>query len=791
MAINNQGKVKTKKKKLVTDKKAKSTYRNTKNNAVKTKKRIAKKGLATKNVNKKNSSTKISNSKKIRIPLLRHKKRSFLIFAIIFSIVVFNVWLFWGVPSPTRIAENPFPISTILYDRNGEVIYEIFTDRKSTPVPLDEIPDYVKQATIAIEDKDFYSHFGISFTGILRAAYKTASGQRLEGGSTLTQQLVKNSLLTPERTVKRKVREIALTIIVEAIYTKDQILEIYLNQIPYGSTAYGIEAAADLYFDKAAKDLTLGEAALLAGMPAAPTKFSPFGANPDLAEGRQNAVLRRMVEDGYIDQEKMDEALNEELVFAKTNAPKAPHFALWVKEVLAEKYGDALVEQGGLRVTTTLDLELQEIAQESVKDEVDELKKLNVGNGAAVVTKPKTGEILAMVGSKDYFSEDEDGKVNIIFRERQPGSSIKPLNYGLGIEDRKITASTPLADVPTCFGVLGQQNYCPKNYDNSFHGIPQVRYSLANSYNIPAVRVMALNGIENFVEFATNLGITTWNNPDNYGLSLTLGGGEVKPYDMATAFGVLANQGVRQELFAITKVEDHKGNVLFEVNEDELDKGRVMEAGAAFIISDILKDNGARSAAFGSSSFLNVKDYPEVSVKTGTTNNLRDNWTIGYTSDAVVVVWVGNNDNTPMSGAVSGVSGASPIWNRIMKVTLDKTKEGKYGDPTGNTHLIKPDNVIGVNVCSDSGNRPEEGNGCPTRFEYFLNDAIGARLQIGTQDMQIQKDTGQQANPDLPPELVETQNHPFILDPLGTLYCLNCPIASHSATISYPLPSRN
>ena len=292
-----------------------------------------------------------------------------------------------------------------------------------------------------------------------------------------------------------------------------------MNQIPYGSTAYGVEAASEMYFNKSAKDLSLAEASLLAGLTQAPTRYSPFGANPDLAKGRQEVVLTRMVEDGVISEEEADIARKEELVFAEPEDLKAPHFALWIKEQLAETYGDAVVEQGGLRVKTTLDLDLQEFAQEAVAEEVADLSDLKVGNGAAIVTRPGSGEILAMVGSKDYFAEDEDGKVNIILAERQPGSSIKPLNYALGIKDEKITASTPLADVPTCFGVAGQKAYCPRNYDYTYHGPQQVRFSLGNSFNIPAVRVLALNGIENFVDFATELGITTWHDPSNYGLS--------------------------------------------------------------------------------------------------------------------------------------------------------------------------------------------------------------------------------------------------------------------------------
>ena len=703
------------------------------------------------------------------------------------------LWLFWGLPLPNKLATKQYPVSTKLFDRNGKLIYEIFADERRTPVGLEELPDYVKQATIAIEDKDFYRHYGFSPTGVTRALYNIVFKQKLQGGSTLTQQLVKNALLTPKRTIRRKIREFVLSTVVETIYTKDQILEMYLNQIPYGSTAYGIEAASELYFGKAAKDLTLAEAALLAGLPAAPTRYSPFGARPELAKRRQETVLRRMVEDGYITREQAEEAKKEKLVFAQPQKVKAPHFALWVKEQLAEKYGEPLVERGGLRVTTTLDLELQELAEKAVATEVAKLKKYNVGNGAALVTRPATGEILAMVGSKDYFAEDEDGKVNIIFARRQPGSSIKPLNYALALKDKKITLATPLADVPTCFLVSGQPLYCPRNYDGQFHGAVQVRFALGNSYNIPAVRVLALNGIENFVEFAKEMGITTFTDPASYGLSLTLGGGEVRPYDMAVAFGVFANQGVKQPLISILKVEDWKGKVLEEISleKTELSGDRVLDPEVTFLISHLLLDNNARLQAFGESSFLNVRGHPEVSVKTGTTNDRRDNWTIGYTQQALVVSWVGNNDNSPMSGAVSGVSGASPIWNKIMRAVLDKAEDGFYNkEDEGHAWPHRPEGIVGQTVCATAGNVPQgsgENPECPTRFEYFLAGTVNLQEPAKLMDIAIDKTTGALAQPETPPENIETQNHPVLYDPLKTLVCLDCPIPKEPVTINYPL----
>jgi penicillin-binding protein 1C len=724
---------------------------------------------------------------KIKGTLRSDRKRKKIIF---FSVLLgVGLWIFWGIPLPTNLSSEKFPVSTKLYDRNGQVIYEIYTEKRRTPIKLEELPEYLREATISIEDKDFYKHYGFSYSGIIRAAYNVVFKGKLQGGSTLTQQLVKNSLLTPERTVRRKIREFALTLFVEAIYSKDTILELYLNQIPYGSTAYGIEAASELYFDKAAKNLSLAESALLAGLPQSPTRYSPFGANPDNATGRQETVLRRMVEDGYITQEEADKAKDEELKYAETTPPKAPHFALWIKEQLADKYGEALVEKGGLRVTTTLDLPLQEFAQDAVATEVAKLKNQKVGNGAAIVTRPASGEILAMVGSKDYFAEDEDGKVNVILAKRQPGSSIKPVNYALALRDKKITPATALADVPTCFSVTGQPLYCPVNYDGTFHGIIQARFALGNSYNIPAVRVLALNSVDNFVEFAQNMGLSTLTDPSKYGLSLTLGGGEVKPYDMAVAFGVFANYGIKVPLVSILKVEDWKGKVYEETKVSDIEGDRVLSAEVSFLVSHILHDNNARSQAFGESSFLNVRGHPEVSVKTGTTNDRKDNWTIGYSSHVLALSWVGNNNNTSMSGAVSGVSGASPIWNRIIREALDKAEEGYFNkDDEGHAWPRQPEGIGGRSICATTGllpAGPDDNPGCATRFEYFLKDNFPTKIEGERADIPINKTTGQMAGADTPPEFVETQNHPVYYDPLETLYCLDCPIASSAATIRY------
>ena len=583
------------------------------------------------------------------------------------------IYILIDLPSPGQLADSNIPASSRILDRDGRLLYEIYAEKNRTPVKLNGLPEHVKWATLAAEDKNFYRHHGFDIKGIIRATFNTLFKRSLQGGSTLTQQLVKNSLLTPERTIKRKVREALLTLVTEMSYSKDQILEMYLNQAPYGGTAWGIETAAKTYFNKHAREVNLAEAALLAGLPVSPTRFSPFGAHPELAKQRQAVILQQMVEMGKLTPEEKERAIKEDLVYARTNnRMEAPHFVLYVKDLLVEKYGEKAVAQGGLTVTTTLDLDLQNWAQATVASETAKLTKQKISNGAALVTRPETGEILAMVGSRDYFDQKIDGNVNVVMRPRQPGSAIKPVNYALALEKKLITPATVLHDVPTCFQVAGQKDYCPVNYDGQFHGPVTVRFALANSYNIPAVKVLALNTLKEMVKSGREMGLTTWGEVVNYGLSLTLGGGEVTMYDLATAYSAFANLGIKQELWAIQRIQDVNGEVLF--TQSVRGSKRVLPMEVAYLINHILLDNGARSAMFGISSWLDIKNHPEVSVKTGTTNDLRDNWTIGWNPAILVATWVGNNDNTPMSYVASGITGASPIWNKIISYALKDKK---------------------------------------------------------------------------------------------------------------------
>jgi len=719
--------------------------------------------------------------------------RTHFIKKIVFFTVVGGIllYLFWGLPLPTSLGQQEAVSSQIL-DRNGNLIYEIYADKKRSPIKLSDLPVYVKQATISIEDKDFYNHSAFSPTGVIRAVYNTVFKGNLQGGSTLEQQLVKNAFLTQDRTITRKIREFVLATMVEAIYTKDQILEDYLNQVPYGGNAYGIESASEQYFNKPAKDLDLAQSALLAGLTQAPTYYSPFGVHPELATQRQIDVLNSMVSNKYITEGQADEAKSEVLNFAKPTQIQAPHFALWIKDQLVQKYGEQMVNQGGLRVTTTLDLDLQNFAQLTVATEVGKLTDLNVKNGAVIVTRPASGEILAMVGSKDYFNATDDGNVNVVLASRQPGSSIKPVNYALAIRDKKITPATIIADVPTCFDVFGQPAYCPVNYDGKFHGGVAARFALGNSFNIPAVRVLALNGVNNFINLSTSMGITTFSDPSKYGLSITLGGGEVRPYDMAEVYGVFANGGIKQPLVAITKVTDWKGNVLEDNKVNDLTGNRVLPQDVSFLISQILLDNNARTEAFGPSSFLNISGHPEVSVKTGTTNDRRDNWTDGYSGQIASVVWVGNNDNTEMNGSVSGITGASPIFNKVIKYALDKAGKGFYNKADdGQAWPIQPSSVVGATICANTGLRPVSTDpanpGCPGRFDYFLDATVPAAQDTTHQDLVVYKDTKMIASSSADPSQVQTENHPILIDPLKTILCLDCPLPTYNVTISYPI----
>lgn len=686
-------------------------------------------------------------------------------------------FVFKDLPSPTRLASKSLPQSTQIYDRNDTLLYTVYASRNQSFVPLTSIPKTVQEATVAIEDKDFYRHGAVDFRGIFRALYVILFHKQLQGGSTLTQQLVKNSLLTQEQTLVRKAREIVLSFATELIYPKDKILEMYLNQIPYGGTAYGIEAAAQTFFGKHAKDLDLAESALLAGLPEQPSVFSPFGSHPELAKNRQLDVLHAMQQQGYITKEQEEKADKETLNYTKVSSViKAPHFVLYVKDLLIKKYGEQKVEEGGLRVKTSLDLPTQEMAEASVSAEIARIAPYHVTNGAAVVTNPATGEILAMVGSRNYFDKDIDGNVNVTIAHRQPGSSIKPINYADGLI-HNYTAATAFIDEPICFPNPNGPQYCPVNYDGKFHGVVQMRFALGNSFNIPAVKMLKANGVDSMLQLAKDMGITTFGNADQYGLALTLGGGEVTMLDMATAYGVFANGGYRIDLQPILEITDARGQVLEKhtPTSSPIFGKKVLPEGVAYIISDILSDNGARLQEFGGSSELYIPGQ-YVPVKTGTTNDFRDNWTIGYTTDYVVTTWVGNNDNTPMGGIASGITGAAPIWNDIMGRLL-KTKPSKG--------ITRPNNIVSRKVCSTSGLLPPPDgtpDACPTRFEYFISGTEPKQFETSlVQNAWTDKTTHMLGKPGQTDNL-ELKSQMIYKDPAGDTYCLTCPAPVQSPT---------
>lgn len=710
--------------------------------------------------------------------LLKSRWPLFLWFLPLIVIFLSYIFIFKDLPSPAKLGNYDIPVATKIYDRNGTLLFDIFAEENRTPVPLSEIPKHLQNATIAIEDKDFYKHGGINLVGgMIRASVASITGRQLQGGSTITQQLVKSALLTPERTVVRKIKEIILAFWVEILYPKDKILEMYLNQVPYGGTAWGIETAAENYFGKTSRNLTLPEAALLAGLPQAPTRYSPFGAHPELAVLRQQAVLRRMVEDGYTSQDEANTATNTDLKFKPKTNIRAPHFVMYVKQLLVDKYGESLVERGGLKVTTTLDIDLQEYAQATVTAEISKLNKLRVTNGAALITKPATGEILAMVGSIDYFSTPS-GNFNVTTALRQPGSSIKPVNYAIGLEKHLVNPATMFLDIPTCFTSINQPNYCPKNYTGNFSGPVQLRFALGNSLNIPAVKMLYLNTVSDMVASASAWGLETIKDSQKYGLSLTLGGGEVKMTDMASAFSTFPNGGIRKDLQAVLKVADRNGKILEEFRDPNLNKDipsqlliqgeKIISPETAFLISHILLDNNARQTAFGPNSSLVIPGHA-VSVKTGTTDELRDNWTIGFTPQYLVAVWVGNNDNSKMNPAlVSGVTGAAPIWNTLMRNLLASQPD---------LWPKQPDGIVGTQVCALTGLLPpndgDGDKGCQTRYEYFIKGTLPKARENLKESILIDKTTGDLAAPNQT-ENVEPQEHQVASDKISK-WCLDCP----------------
>lgn len=607
------------------------------------------------------------------------------------AIVGLSVFIYIALtlPDPEVLASRRVTESTKIYDRTGQVVlYDIFDEEKRTIVPWDQIPEWVKLATLASEDDDFYEHKGIDFSGILRSIWTDiTTGEFAQGGSTITQQLIKKALLTDDKSPIRKIREILIAIEVEKKFTKDEILWMYLNQIPYGSTAYGIEAAAKSYFGKSASELTLNESAILASIIQSPTYYY---RNQELLMARKNNLLKKMLDTGKISQADYDTALAEQPDFyLRSTDDFALHFVLMVKDYLEQKYGADTVTNGGLRIITTLDADLQAKA-ETLTQEYAEINrtKYKAANAATTIIDPRTGELLAMVGSADYSNLEIEGNYNVAIGQRQPGSSFKPFAYAAaiakGYPDFTVLFDTKTEFNPNCSpdgnqikDRYGLDCYHPRNYDGRYRGPVTLRQSLAQSLNVNSVKTLYLAGIQETMDLAERMGISTLGDKSRYGLSLVLGGAEVKLVDMVSAYGVFANEGIRNPWYFIKRVEKADGTVL---EEYEQQPQRVLDEQVARMISDILSDNNARAPVFGVNNLLHIPGQP-VAAKTGTTQENRDAWVVGYSPSVAVGVWVGNNRQESMTQEGAGISAAGPLWNSLMKEALALYPAGNFTKP--------------------------------------------------------------------------------------------------------------
>ena len=642
-------------------------------------------------------------------PLKRFfKKIKLEIFFLFLALLLFlgGTALFWvssfKIPDLNSIQTRTVAQSTKIYDRTGQVLlYDIFQGAKRITVPFTQISRNLKNATVAIEDAEFYNHGGIKITSIFRAVFANIlSGSYGQGGSTITQQVVKNSLLTTEKTITRKLKEWVLSLKLEKVLTKDQILELYLNENPYGGSLYGVEEACQSFFGKKSQDVTLAEAAYIAALPQAPTYYSPYGNNRQKLEERKNLVLSKMLENKFITSAEYTQAKTELVLFKpqEKTGIKAPHFVTYIKQYLEDKYGQKALLERGFKVTTTLDYELQTKAEALVKKyALQNQKTFNAENAALVVEDPKTGQILTMVGSRDYFDKEIDGNFNVTLAHRQPGSTFKPFVYATAF-NKGYTPDTVLFDVATEFqsscdpkGIpldattKPEDCYMPENYDGLYRGPISLRQALAQSINIPAIKTLYLAGIKDSLRTAKDLGINSLGDANTYGLTLVLGGGEVSLLDMVSAYGVFANSGTKNKPVGILKVEDRAGTILEEYTKNS---EAVLAENTALEISDILSDDKARQPAYGPHSMLYF-DNRAVAVKTGTTNDYKDAWIIGYTPSLVVGAWAGNNNNRPMEKKVAGQI-VAPLWNAFMQEALKTVPVENFKKPAEIRSDLKP-----------------------------------------------------------------------------------------------------
>lgn len=637
------------------------------------------------------------NDKKRRVK--RHVLRE--LFLVLFSLGIITsalvmVWLAsMELPDFNNFENRNIANSTKIYDRTGKVLlYNIHDNIRRTVVPISEISPYIQQATVAIEDAHFYEHNGFRPTSFVRAVIvNLTSGEYAQGGSTIDQQVIKNALLTKEKTISRKLKEIVLSIKLDRELSKDTILQIYLNESPYGGTIYGVEEASLTFFGKKAQEVTLTEAAYLAALPQAPTFYSPYGKHVDALEKRKNLVLEKMHELGYITQAQKEVSQKETVTFEKNavNSGKALHFVMYIKDYLEEKYGLDTVLNGGLKVVTTIDYTIQKQLEEIVKEgALENANKFKAKNSALVAIDPRTGQILSMVGSRDFFDTEIPGQFNITTAERQPGSSFKPFVYAAAF-NLGYTPETVLFDVPTQFstrcdaygnpknGTDDSMCYMPQNYDGLFRGPISLREALAQSLNIPAVKLLYLVGLPNVVSLAQAVGLSTIMDANRYGLSLVLGGGEITLLELTNAYGVFANNGIYHKEQGILEIKDKDGNILEKFNSIEKE---VLPENVTSLVSSVLSDNRARTPTFGANSALNFEDRP-VAVKTGTTNDYHDVWVVGYTPSVVIGMWAGNNDNTPIDKKTAGFV-LAPIWRKAMNVATEGSQIEYFPDPLPN-----------------------------------------------------------------------------------------------------------
>ena len=643
-----------------------------------------------------------------------------------------------SLPSYDELVQRDVPESSKIYSRDGTMLYEFHGEYNRTRVPLDRISPYLRNATIAVEDKDFYHHGAVSLTGIARAIkanYET--GTPGQGGSTITQQFVKNALLDRKKLYTRKIREILLAYKVEQHFSKDEILELYLNEIPYGRNAYGAQAAAQSYFGKSAGELTLAESAFLAALPQAPSYYSPTGSNYDALVKRKEYILDLMLEQGYITELEHHQASNQQVVFREPRTEIiAPYFVSWIQNYLTEKYGKEFLRQGGLRVYTTLDLGLQSLAEKVVKEGAEANKKYGAYNAALVAVEPSSGKILAMAGGKDYFGSPEpkgcrpgvnckfEPNVNVATSERQPGSSFKPYMYLTAFKpEHGLTPMSKVLDVPTSFGTAGGRPYVPRNYDGRSHGLITIRKALAGSLNVPAVRTLATIGVDDTVKTAHDLGITS---PlKNCGLSLVLGGCEVQLVDHVGAMSVIANGGKGSGATPFNRIEDKNGNILEEYQERTQ---QTVNPEAVYELISIMTDDKSRQFVFGSHSPLTLPDRV-VAAKTGTTQNWKDGWTLGFTPQLAVGVWAGNNDSSLMRAGADGVFVAAPMWQKFMMAAMEGQPVMDFPVPSGI-----------VQIAYDPGsNRPATRISKNTRMEPFPWYALPKEAQVSAAPRTLNK----------------------------------------------------